>query len=398
MTTAPIRRQFGRGATLFREGDPGDCAYIIEHGAVEISAGEGAARQVLATRVAGDIFGEMAIVDSKPRSATVTAVEDTQVLVVSKQQLQARIQALDPVLRMVLGVILDRFRDSVRRMSGEAPSAPAQDAPETVERFSPLAEYSKAFERIELEQTVKHAVSAGEMTLFYQPIVRARDGAIAGFEGLARWNHPLHGILSPGVFMPAVEDSGLMGEFTRWAVHRAAEDAARFARAPGAPENLFVSVNVTADDICDPSFVDFLAHTLDAVAFRSASLELEVTEASLASNPKTAIDVLGKIRALGPSISIDDFGTGYSNLTYLTQYPVQKLKIDKSFVDKLNQRSQDSSVVASIIRMSHAIGLKTVAEGIEDAGQAETLREFGCDLFQGYLYHRPQPFEACLAL
>lgn len=393
MAMNQIRRVFRPGEQIFGEGEAGDCAYIIENGAVEISTGQGVNKTVLAHRHAGDIFGEMAIVDSKPRSATVTAIEACQLLLVSKEQMQARIQTLDPVLRMVLNVILDRFRNSVRQVNGETPLDPDPvDAPAP----DPLADYASAVDRIELEQTVKQAFEDGQMTLFYQPLVKASTERIFGFEALARWNHPEHGVLSPGHFIDAVQDSGLMSEFTRWVVRKAARDAAQFAALK---DSIIVSVNVGADDICDPSFAEDFQAALDAAKLPAERMDIEVTEASLASKPELAMEMLHKLKALGVSISIDDFGTGYSNLIYLTRYPLHKLKIDRVFITKLLSSDENEQVVSAIVQLSHAIGLLVVAEGVETDEQATVLRKVGCDLFQGFGYFRPMPFEeACKVL
>lgn len=393
MSQLSIRRQFKVGETIFQEGDRGDCAYIIEYGAVEISTGAGAQRRVLARRESGDIFGEMAIVDSAPRSATVTAVEHCQLLVMSQDQLQARLQSLDPVLRMVLSVILERFRNMVQ----------PQGAPKSAWRAELQSEpavstFSRAFERIELEQTVKQALADEQMTLHYQPLIGARDGDIVGFEALARWESPQFGLVSPGIFLPAIEQGGLMRQFTRWVLRRAALQTAQFLTAPGARSDLFVSVNVTAEDICDPSFPDYLAETLALAELSPAAIELEITEANIVAEPDVALDMLRKIRELGVAVSVDDFGTGYSNLSNLTEYPVTKVKIDQSFVRKMLSSEYDFEVVSAIVRMGHAINLKVTAEGVERLAEAEKLIALDCDLLQGFFYYRPQSFSDCLAL
>ncbi|MCI4661910.1 MAG: EAL domain-containing protein [Neomegalonema sp.] len=337
----------------------------------------------------------MAIVDDKPRSATVIASTDCQLLVLPRDQLQHRMRVLDPVLRMVLSVILDRFRDSVRHIGGEAP-APAQPAAKQPD----LSDYLSAIEVITLEQSLKQALERDELVPFYQPIMDTKSGTIAGFELLARWNHPERGILPPGVFITVAEQSGLVREISLWALRRACVDMEIFNRARqdlGAP-GCFIAVNVTGDDICAEGFAQTVATILQETGADPRWLELEITESTLIDHASDVIDKLQKLRALGLSISIDDFGTGYSNLRYLAQYPVQKLKIDKGFIDPIAQAGRGREIVRAMIELGHILGLRLVAEGIEDCEQVAILRELGCDYLQGYHFSRPLSYADSQAL
>lgn len=434
-----IRKSFKAGARVFDEGARGDCAYIIEAGDVEISIERGGERIVLAERGAGEIFGEMAIVDDQPRTASVTALTDCRLLILSRDQLQARLRSLDPVLRMVFGVVLDRFRDSMRNMrgetSGDADDAPAPGADPTPEEASAAAEdaatpapaardpqagpaasmaaspasapaataapdetlgqdgpgavFKEVIERIELEQELVQALREDALRLHLQPLVCARALRIRGFEALARWPHPERGMIPPGIFIGMAEEAGLMPELTRWAVRAACQTLERLPPSIAG----YISVNVTAGDISEPSFFDYVREKLERHGVGPERLVLEITESSLIDQPDSAVGMLRRFRDLGVVASIDDFGAGYSNFGYLARYPVKTVKIDKSLVDHVVEDERQAMLVRGIVMLSESLGLKTVAEGIEDVEQADRLRALGCDLFQGYFFSKPRPIE-----
>lgn len=395
MSETEIRRHFRAGTELFHEGAAGDCAFIIERGAVHIWTERNGSKTSLATRVAGEIVGEMAIVDNQPRSASATALTDCEMLVLTKAQLQNRVSALDPVMRMVLSVILERFRDSVRRLSGADQDDPATERARAADR---AAKHEAAVERIALEQSIKRALDGDEFVLFYQPLVSARTGRVAGFEALARWRHPERGLLGPWAFIDVAEESGLICDISRWALRRACADARRFNAGRRPEDHVFVAVNVTSGDICDPSFEWCVQDAIDAADVPPSNIVLEITESSLVDNPDVAIGMLKRYRDLGVSISVDDFGTGYSSLNYLAKYPVQKLKIDKSFLDELIEEQRSADVVRAMIELAHILKLEVVAEGVETDEQVKMLTAFGCDYLQGYLFSKPVSLEESLAL
>ena len=392
-----IRQVVPKGTVIFREGEPGDCAYVIERGTVEISMRNGAENIVIARRGSGEIFGEMAVVDNRPRSATVTAASDCELLMLSGKQLHERMESLDPVLRMVLTVILDRFRDTLQRFKSENSGNIASFiATSGGDADVQLQAHREAIERIELEQSLSKAVAREELLLFFQPIVCGKTGRIESFEALVRWQHPNHGLIPPGAFIEAAEQSGLITEISRYVLEKACQALANL-RAVGEQshcntEQLGMSVNVTAREFADESFVDYVVTRLEKHSVDPKTLSLEITESTLMENTNTTRELLERLRDIGVSISIDDFGTGYSSLSHLHQFPVETLKIDRSFVAELGLDESGKELVRTMITLGHGLGLKIVAEGIEEPEQAAALQLFGCDLFQGYMISKPMPF------
>jgi EAL domain-containing protein (putative c-di-GMP-specific phosphodiesterase class I) len=242
--------------------------------------------------------------------------------------------------------------------------------------------------RFELESELRRAIDQSEFVLNYQPIVDLQTGELVGAEALVRWDHPTQGRLAPSVFIPLAEDTGLIDEIGAWVLRTACTEAVRWARlSPGRVPR--VSINLSAHQLADPQ----LAWTVQAaIAHAGAApswITLELTESLLMQNSSAYLERLHAIRALGVQLAIDDFGTGYSSLAYLEQFPVTHIKIDRSFVTPLDDPRRGAGVVRAIIEIGRALGLKTVAEGIETPTELRRLRELGCEFGQGYLFARP---------
>jgi diguanylate cyclase (GGDEF)-like protein/PAS domain S-box-containing protein len=242
--------------------------------------------------------------------------------------------------------------------------------------------------RFELESELRRAIDQAEFVLNYQPIVDLRSGELVGAEALIRWDHPTHGRIAPTVFIPLAEETGLIDEIGTWVLRTACTEAARWAAlSPGRVPR--VSINLSANQLADPQF----AWTVQAAMAHAGAIPswvtLELTESMLMKNSSASLERLHAIRALGVQIAIDDFGTGYSSLAYLEQFPITHIKIDRSFVTPLDDPGRGAGVVHAIIEIGRALGLTTVAEGIETPTQLRRLRELGCGLGQGYLFARP---------
>ena len=250
--------------------------------------------------------------------------------------------------------------------------------------------------RLELEIELRAAIVSEEFELYYQPQVDLR-GRLAGLEALVRWNHKAKGVVSPGWFIPMAETSGLIVPLGSWVLRRACQQCREWMDLGLTVPT--VAVNVSAVQLTQAEFADYVKQCLDEVHLAPEQLELEITESSFLSDAVETNQQIERIRALGVSISIDDFGTGYSSLSYLHRLPVDRLKIDRSFVRDINNASAGTaSVVRAIVVMAHSLDLSVVAEGVETVDQLDAIRESGCDYAQGFYFYRPLPVEATAQL
>jgi diguanylate cyclase (GGDEF)-like protein len=276
---------------------------------------------------------------------------------------------------------------SLLRMADTARSVARNQGGDRVVVFVPAMQEAVQT-RFELELELRRAIDQAEFVLNYQPIVDLQTGELVGAEALIRWDHPTHGRIAPSVFIPLAEESGLIDEIGTWVLRTACVEVARWAQlSPGRVPR--VSINLSAHQLADPQ----LAWTVQAaMAHASAApswVTLELTESMLMLNSSASLERLHAIRALGVQIAIDDFGTGYSSLAYLEQFPITHIKIDRSFVTPLDDPKRGDGIVHAIIEIGGALGLTTVAEGIETAAELQRLRDLGCPLGQGYLFSKP---------
>ncbi|MFN5219910.1 MAG: putative bifunctional diguanylate cyclase/phosphodiesterase, partial [Cyanobacteriota bacterium] len=226
----------------------------------------------------------------------------------------------------------------------------------------------------------------------FQPIISLRLGRVVGFEALARWRHPVRGLLPPGAFLTVAEEAGLIGEIDAVVLGNACRTAAHW-RDPTTGHSPRLSINVSARGLADPTLADRVQRLLVETGLHSSHLYLEITETTLVEDVAEAYQNINRLKALGVRLAIDDFGTGYSSLRYLKRFPVGVIKIDRSFVDGLGEDPEDEVIVETVIRMAKFLGIEVVAEGVETLQQASILGNLGCDFLQGYLYGRPEDAE-----
>ncbi len=246
--------------------------------------------------------------------------------------------------------------------------------------------------KLTMENQLRQALQLGEFVLHYQPKVNLVSGKVTSAEALIRWNRPGTGLVPPGQFIPILEEIGLINEVGRWALHQANADYLRWHTAGLAPVR--IAVNVSALQLRNRTFFDEVRQLVESDARTAEGLELEITESLIMEDVKHSISSLQAIRTLGLTIAIDDFGTGFSSLSYLAKFPVNTLKIDRSFVVDMTAAPEGLSIVSTIIGLAHALKLKVVAEGVETQEQARLLRLLNCDEMQGYLFSRPVPADA----
>jgi diguanylate cyclase (GGDEF)-like protein/PAS domain S-box-containing protein len=248
---------------------------------------------------------------------------------------------------------------------------------------------AEASDALRVNSDLRHALERREFRLHYQPIVDAAGGRVAGFEALLRWVHPTRGMIPPLQFIPAAEEAGLIIPIGAWVLEQACT-AAKEWQALG-DEPLTISVNVTSQQLLSEGFVDNVRDVLERTKLPPELLQLEVTESVLLAGAAIVEPLFKSIRALGVKIAFDDFGTGYSSLSYLERFQIDALKIDKSFVDRMNDTSAKSEIIRMIISLAHSLGVKVIAEGIELQSQCDALSGLGCTDMQGYLFSRPIP-------
>jgi EAL domain-containing protein (putative c-di-GMP-specific phosphodiesterase class I) len=255
------------------------------------------------------------------------------------------------------------------------------------------AAHSGATEHLLIERELAQALARQELVLHYQPVVQVESGRVVGAEALVRWQHPERGLLSPIEFIPIAEQTGQIVQLGRYVLTRACQEAARWA-AMG--HHLRISVNVSVDQLRQPNFPAVVQMVLTQAGLPVNQLCLEITESTLLREAGPGWKSAMALRRLGVHLSIDDFGTGYSSLAYLHQLPVDELKIDRSFINRLDRDPRERHLVEAINGMAQALGLNVVAEGVETAAQLDMLAEIGCRQAQGYHIARPQPADGFL--
>ena len=289
---------------------------------------------------------------------------------------------------------------------GIALSGGELETPETLLRNADAAMYrakehgrarAEVFESDAHDRAVRHlrtgnelhrALERGELRLHYQPIMNLETGHVSGFEALIRWEHPERGLVRPDEFVGLAEETGLIVPIGVWALEEACRQAAVWQTAGS---DLSISVNLSPRQLAEPGLPDDVARVLHSTGINPESLWLEITENTLMRDAESAVRILGSLRSLGVRLAVDDFGTGYSSMSYLKRFPVEALKVDRTFVDGLGREPEDTAICTAVVSLAHALGLHAVAEGVETPEQLAELRTLGCELAQGYLFGKPAP-------
>jgi len=249
----------------------------------------------------------------------------------------------------------------------------------------------RARQRHDTENALHRAVARGEFCVFYQPMISLHDGTCVGVEALARWQHPDRGLLAPADFLGAAEETGLVIPIGAWVLEDACQQAVEWRRALAARDQFRLSVNLSGRQLVHADLADLVASVLERTDMRADALCVEITETVLMEDIEAGIAAVKALKALGVRVSIDDFGTGYSALGYLKQFPVDDVKIDRTFVERLGTDPEDAAIIAAVVSLGHALGVTVTGEGVETDAQLEALRALGVDAAQGYLFAPPQP-------
>jgi diguanylate cyclase (GGDEF)-like protein/PAS domain S-box-containing protein len=252
--------------------------------------------------------------------------------------------------------------------------------------------------RLQLENDLRHALERGEFRNFYQPIVALVSGEIAGFEALLRWQHPTRGLLGPIEFIPVAEETGLIRELGWWNLREACRQISEWRAGVDAHAHLTMSVNLSAKQFLQPNLVEDIRKLLVELALPPKALKLEITESTVMADPTAAVEMLQQIKSLGIDLAIDDFGTGYSSLSYLHRFPLDTLKIDRSFISGMGDDEEGMEIARTILPMANNLQLDVVAEGVETIQQVAFLKKLQCKYGQGYYFSRPLSAEGTTAL
>ncbi len=249
----------------------------------------------------------------------------------------------------------------------------------------------RAVTRLQLETDLRFAIERNEFELYYQPIISLDTAALSGFEALVRWNHPQRGLVPPNEFIPISESTGLIIPMTVQILHAACSQVVKWQSRSNLSEPLSIAVNLSGKHFGHPALVEQIQTVIAETGINPESLKLELTESAVMDNAETAILMLKQIKETGVRVSIDDFGTGYSSLSYLHRFPIDLLKVDRSFVSAMEENTENGEIVRTVIALAKALKLKVVAEGIESIHQFHQLRILGCEYGQGYLFSKPLP-------
>jgi len=325
--------------------------------------------------------------------AVVTIAERVRAILEEPLELGTR----ETFLRGSIGLALARPETDAEVLLGDAEAASSEAKRRGGTRwevFDPVIG-RRARAQLELEHQLHRALENEEFRLHYQPIVDLRTGLATGVEALIRWDRPGVGLVAPGEFVPVAEETGLIVPIGRWALTEVARQAVSnpLLRYGATGEPLTVAVNLSPRQLAEPDLPALVAAVLRDAGVSPAQISFELTESALVTDAREAASVLGGLKAIGCRLAIDDFGTGFSSLSHLKHFPIDALKIDRSFVAGVDRSSGDRTISEVIVHLAHSFGLEAVAEGIETHEQLDLLRAMGCDRGQGYRFARPLPLE-----
>jgi EAL domain-containing protein (putative c-di-GMP-specific phosphodiesterase class I) len=290
---------------------------------------------------------------------------------------------------------------------GVVRSTPEYQTPEEIIRDADIAMYfaknkgggraevfkppmrERVLERLSLEADLRKAIGEGELRVYYQPIADLDTGQLTGFEALVRWQHPEKGLLPPGKFIALAEETGMIISIDRWILRQACQQIMEWNEKYKPEPELSINVNISAKHIATPELRQYVIQVLEETGLESDKLKLEITEFSLVDHSDITASAFSNLQDLGVHIQIDDFGIGYSSLGYLSNFPINALKIDRSFIGNIVESTDQRDIVQAIISLTERLNVEVIAEGVETYDQLEQLRQLGCQLGQGYLFSTP---------
>jgi EAL domain-containing protein (putative c-di-GMP-specific phosphodiesterase class I) len=323
----------------------------------------------------------MSLIDFQPRTATVRAIETTVLVPIPRKLMEGLLEQSDPILRHLLLVILERYRN--RNDSKSLTGASGIISPEQTRRRSITK--GEATHKLSLAHGIKRAIARDEFQLYYQPICTLAEGRVAGFEALIRWHHPTDGVMQPNEFLWIAEQTGLIHEVCLWTLDRACKDWI-ILRQYTDDESPFVSVNLSASQLNNEMLVEDVKSIMLNQHMKAKEMKLELTETVMVEHPEIALKIMRRLIGLGCSLALDDYGSGHSGLRHLQRYPLDTLKIDRAFVEPILESAQSLEIVRSSIALAHSLDMIVVAEGVEADKVRLKLLEMGCEYGQGWYF------------
>jgi EAL domain-containing protein (putative c-di-GMP-specific phosphodiesterase class I) len=370
-----------KGEIIFRQNDMGDRAYIIESGQILIYLTKEQEEIPLTLIGPGEIFGEMSLLDNQTRSASARALEETVLSAVNREQVMERVNSSDTIVQLLMRVLLKRIRNQNLKMMAHQQDTTNFDLTEWA-----AAPDQKAIDKIKMEIKIKEAFANKEFCLYYQPIVDLQTREVVGAEALMRWQRPKE-VISPGIFIELLENSAMMVPVGEWIIEQACMDLKDFHKVH---PNFVTSINVTARQLLAPNFFDYLESTTNQQGISPHHVKLEMTERIMMEG-SLAIEMLKRCNKLGYQISIDDFGTGFSSLQYISQMPINDIKIDRSFVMKITQDLKTQAIVETLLFLAKSLNINVISEGIENQDEMNWLKNKGSHYGQGWLFSKALP-------
>lgn len=394
-----MHKKYHKDECIFLQGETGDCAYIIEEGSIDIFIHADGGQKWSSRLKERAIFGEMSLMDDQRRSATAIAVEDTKLIVVSKEYFNEKLARSEPLVSLLAKNLLLRYREMRSRLDGVLHTHSIEGELLIDEKFRAQIERDAelAAQLVKAENELMEAMSLKQFELFYQPIVSLKDRRIVGCESLIRWRHPEKGMIPPLSFIPRAEENGMIILLGLWVI----EEACRAYKRIKETTNLdlgYVSVNLSSRQFEQKSLLESIKKIYELTDVDIPKIRYEITESAM-GKPEQTIHVLEHLREMGSCIAIDDFGTGYSNFAYLHHFPIGTLKIDRSFISVMHKSPKNYQIVNSLCVLAKSLNMNIVAEGIETEEDHQVVQKMGIEYGQGYLYSRPLPeADFCKAL
>lgn len=369
------------GDIVFAEGEAATDLYVIKSGSVEISR-NGQAVEKLGP---GEVFGVSALDAGATRPATAKTTGDAEIFRISRKAFREIGLDESPLAAVLTGALLDR---QVRTLTSVGRRA---EIPAGAVDFNKAAYKTTLLDTLEQIDAIQKGIENREFVPFLQPVVDLPGGAPAGFETLIRWDRPGEGLVAPYKFIPLAEKTGIVRELDLEMLRRACELLPDMQGVAPERDDLFLTVNLSGVHFSDDDFIDSVREIVAETGADPAHIKLELTETAVMENPELAAEKLREFKDMGFKIALDDFGTGYSSLGYLSKFPVDTIKLDRSFVGKLTTDSRNLEILSAVIDIAKRLDMTLVGEGIEDEVTGKALASICCDMGQGYHYAKPMP-------